>query len=194
MRCFVGPRASCHKSILQSRNSRPGSCTIARLTFYYCFYFFIFIFIFLYLFLSYYFTNNQVLTPAVGYNPLVIIIIVILGWNEFITVMSWILGPLLIPILLMLAGTSFLSCSFFNFYYYFRLLTETSGSVKDNEVAYLSFSFRYRLPSLRRSAWGTHAPAHHQCGRTHREPAVVASDECVWLRNKQGWRGWWSTI
>lgn len=33
---------------------------------------------------------------------------VILGWNEFITVMSWILGPLLIPILLMLAGIGYL--------------------------------------------------------------------------------------
>lgn len=37
-----------------------------------------------------------------------IIIIVILGWNEFISVMSWILGPLLIPILLLLGGIGYL--------------------------------------------------------------------------------------
>eukprot|EP00026_Physarum_polycephalum_P002348 Phypoly_transcript_02354.p2 GENE.Phypoly_transcript_02354~~Phypoly_transcript_02354.p2 ORF type:complete len:443 (+),score=83.85 Phypoly_transcript_02354:1456-2784(+) len=43
-----------------------------------------------------------------GTNPLIIIIIVILGWNEFITVLSWILGPLLIPILLLLAGIGYL--------------------------------------------------------------------------------------
>jgi hypothetical protein len=52
--------------------------------------------------------QDQETATTAGYNPLVIIIIVILGWNEFITVLSWILGPLLIPILLLLAGIGYL--------------------------------------------------------------------------------------
>lgn len=43
-----------------------------------------------------------------GMNPLFLIVLVVLGWNEFVALMSWILGPLLIPLLFLIAGGGYL--------------------------------------------------------------------------------------
>jgi len=84
--------------------------------------------------------QDQEAAKSGGYNPLIIIIIVILGWNEFITILSWILGPLLIPILLLLAGIGYLLYAGQLGGPAFRLITSVAGpTVHQLYVQVLSF-------------------------------------------------------
>jgi hypothetical protein len=44
--------------------------------------------------------QEQEAAKAAGMNPLYLILLLVLGWNELLYILSWIIGPLLVPVLL----------------------------------------------------------------------------------------------
>jgi hypothetical protein len=52
--------------------------------------------------------QEQEAAKAAGTNPLLWILILVLGWNEMVTLLSYVLGPLLLPLLLLVGVLAYL--------------------------------------------------------------------------------------
>lgn len=52
--------------------------------------------------------QEQEAARAQGMHPFILILILILGWNELMAILSWVLGPLLLPLLAMVGAAGYL--------------------------------------------------------------------------------------